>query len=302
MTNEQKSAPTAQDIQQALDQIAEQQPSLNDIVSAFRPLMLAQARIRCGLPLLDSPLPRLDAARLAQGAPLAGVEDFLSCAGLDLREYLDRAAREVLPALEEGLPALTAELGRLGQALADQALDAPACLEALLGGRQEELQAMGEGLGLPPTVLTFVFIQLAKPLLQQRTQALAPLLRDQPWQQGSCPVCGSMPELAILTGEGGQRWLRCSLCAHHWRAKRTACPVCGNEDQDKLQFLYAEGRERERVDCCKQCGNYVVCLDVRGMDRQPVWEVAALGLVHLDLVAQGSGLSPAARCAWNLVR
>jgi FdhE protein len=85
----------------------------------------------------------------------------------------------------------------------------------------------------------------------------------------------------------------------HWRFKRIACPVCGNEDQDQAGYLYAEGRERERVELCRRCGKYLVALDVRGIDQEPVWQVAGLGLVHLDLLAQQEGLVPAARCAWN---
>jgi FdhE protein len=107
--------------------------------------------------------------------------------------------------------------------------------------------------------------------------------------------------MAFMAGDGGQRWLRCSLCAHHWRFSRTRCPVCANDDQDKLEFFFAEGRERERVDICRQCGKYVVSLDARGLDSPPVWEVAALGLVHLDWLAQEQGLTPAAWCAWNQV-
>jgi FdhE protein len=105
--------------------------------------------------------------------------------------------------------------------------------------------------------------------------------------------------LAFLRGEGGQRWLRCSLCAHHWRFKRIACPVCGNEDPDQAGYLFAEGRERERVEICRSCGKYLAALDVRGLDQEPLWQVAALGLVHLDLLAQQEGLVPVARCAWN---
>jgi FdhE protein len=108
--------------------------------------------------------------------------------------------------------------------------------------------------------------------------------------------------MAYLQGEGGQRWLRCARCGHRWRFARTACPVCGNQDQDRMEFFFVEGRERERADCCHRCGRYVVTLDARGLDAPPVWAVAALGMVHLDLLAQEKGLAPAARSAWNQVR
>ncbi|MBI5522200.1 MAG: formate dehydrogenase accessory protein FdhE [Desulfarculus sp.] len=302
MQPETSPTPAAQPINQALDQLARQTPALKEVIEAFRPLKGAQAEIKAGLPALDQPLPAVDPARLAQGAPLAGVEDFLSCQGLDLPAYLRQAAGPLLPALKKGFPALAADLAALGAILEKGELDAEACLKALLGGDQDGLERLAKQAGLAPAAMGFILLQLAKPLLERRAQALATLLTGQDWRQGSCPVCGSLPEMAYLQGEGGQRWLRCSLCAHHWRFSRTACPVCANDGQDQLEFFYAEGRENQRVDLCRRCGKYLVTLDARGQDAPPVWEVAALGLVHLDLLAQEKGLSPASWCAWNQVK
>lgn len=302
MTPEPSPTPAVQRVVQSLDQLARQTPALKEVIKAFRPLKRGQAEIKAGLPALDQPLPLVDGPRLAQGAPLAGVEDFLACQGLDLAGYLRQAADKLLPALAKGLPALAPDLAALSGLLDKNELDAAAGLKALLGGDQEALEAQAQGAGLAPAALGFILLQLAKPLLERRAEALAPLLQGHEWRQGSCPICGSLPEMAFLQGEGGQRWLRCSLCAHHWRFSRTLCPVCGNQDQDKLEFFYAEDRQRERVDCCRACDKYVVTLDARGLDAPPVWEVAALGLVHLDWLAQERGLTPAAWCAWNQVR
>lgn len=302
MKSELSPTQAAQRVTQALDLLARQTPALRDVIEAFRPLKCGQAGLKAGLPALDQALPQVDPGRLAQGAPLARVEDLLSCQGLDLADYLAGAAQALLPALRKGLPALGPDLAALGQALGEKSLDLAACLESLLTGQHDALERCAKQAGLAPASLEFALLQLAKPLLERRAEALAPLLQGQEWRQGSCPICGSLPEMAFLQGEGGQRWLRCSLCAHHWRFSRTVCPVCGNQDQDKLEFFYAEGRQRERVDCCRGCGKYVVTLDARGLDAVPVWEVAALGLVHLDLLAQERELTPMAWCAWNQVK
>jgi FdhE protein len=187
----------------------------------------------------------------------------------------------------------------LRKALEDKRLEARAALGAILSGDAEALDLLALGANLPRPSLEFMLRELVKPLLERRAQALGRLLADQAWELGSCPICGSLPELAFLKGDGGQRWLRCSACAHHWRFKRITCPVCGNEEPDQTGYLYAEGAERERVEVCRQCNKYLVALDIRGLDREPLWQVAALGLVHLDLLAQREGLTPAANCAWN---
>ncbi len=292
----------ADKVNEALDALARHTPALREVLAAFRPLMAAQASLKAQLPTLDQRLPQVDAARLAQGVPLAGADDFLHNPELALPDYLEQAAGQLLPALAQGFTAMTPETQALRAALDNKTFNAAACLEDLLSGRQEQFEAHAGQTGLRPASLAFILLQLAKPLLEKRAQALAGLLTEQDWSQGSCPLCGSLPEMAFLQGEGGQRWLRCSLCGHHWRFSRTVCPVCANEDPEQLGFFFAEGRERERVESCQQCGKYLVSLDTRGLDQPPLWEVAALGLVHLDLLAQDKGLTPAAWCAWNQIK
>ncbi|MCF8033159.1 MAG: formate dehydrogenase accessory protein FdhE [Desulfarculaceae bacterium] len=280
-----------------LDGLVDKTPALAGVVAAFGPLLIQQALVKDGLPPLTEPQPEIDASRLAAGVPLAPGAALLD--GLDLTGYLRDAAPAILPALEQGLPALRGEVAALASALPGQAPRTEECLLALLDGEQAGCGGLAEGAGVSPEVLGFMLLALAKPLLEQRAVGLAPLLQGREWSQGCCPICGALPELAFLQGEGGQRWLRCSCCAHHWRFARMACPVCGNQDPEKREFFFAEGQERERVDYCTACGKYLLTLDLRGLDQKPMWAAAALGLVHLDLVARERGLVPAAVTPWN---
>lgn len=288
-----------QRVKQALDRMERDTPALAEIIAAFRPLLAAQAGIKAGLPALDSPLPSINAERLAQGEPLAGVADFLDVQGLDLSDYLGRVNKSLLPAMASQFPAQASGWEELGTALLDEA--GPSALEAFMAGESDALEVLAGRTGLDAASLEFVLMEMARPLLEQRAEAMGALLQDQPWLQGYCPVCGSLPALSYLRGSAGERWLRCSLCAHHWRFQRTACPVCGNEDQEKMDYFFVTGRERERVEACHNCGKYLLGLDARELDEPPVWQVAALGLVHLDLLAQEKGLVPTARSAWNQV-
>lgn len=292
-------AQAAQAVGQALDQMRAQTPALAEVIAALGPLRAAQAAFKAGLPALEGALPPADPARLGQGQPLADVADFLASPELDPADYLERAAAALLPAIAQGLPALAAGAEALGRILAAGAASARTWLEALLGGGGEALQGLARRAGLAPAALEFIRLELARPLLERRAEALAPLLAGESWPHGTCPICGAPPEMACLRGQEGQRWLRCARCAHQWRFARTCCPVCGNQDQDRMEFFFVEGRERERADCCCQCGRYVLTLDARGLDPPPLWAVAALGLVHLDLLAQAKGLAPAAWTAWN---
>ena len=42
-------------------------------------------------------------------------------------------------------------------------------------------------------------------------------------------------------------------------------------------------------------------IDLRGQFDESVLEVAAIGMVHLDVLAQAKGLLPVAVCVWNTV-
>ena len=286
-------AAPARELQNYLDGLAQETPGLAPVVAAFGPLLIAQARVKAALPPLDAP----DAGP-KDGEPLATPWELLAL-GTELGAYLRQAAEAILPAMREGFPALGNEAEALGQALRDGTLDATACLEALFKGDAEGLERRAQEAGRDPAALGFVLLALVKPRLEQAAEALAPGLEGREWSQGYCPICGEPPELAFLEGEAGQRWLRCSLCGHHWRFARLACPACGCEDQEQLEYFYAEGREDQRVDACHACGKYVLTLDLRGQDQPPAWAGAGLGLIHLDLLAQERGLTPNAWCAWN---
>lgn len=52
---------------------------------------------------------------------------------------------------------------------------------------------------------------------------------------------------------------------------------------------------------CQPCTDHVPCLDLRDRSSEPLLDVAALGLVHLDVPAQQHGFLPLAASACILV-
>jgi FdhE protein len=103
-----------------------------------------------------------------------------------------------------------------------------------------------------------------------------------------CPFCGEKPVGAVLRpeGEGGKRWLLCSLCATEWEFRRLVCPACGEEDHEKLPVFGAEEFPHLRVEACESCRTYLKAVDMtRDGLAQPV--VDELAAVPLDLWAAG---------------
>ncbi len=79
-----------------------------------------------------------------------------------------------------------------------------------------------------------------------------------------CPRCQGEPQLAILRpeGDGGKRWLLCSLCQTEWEFYRVLCPNCGERDHAKLPRFAGEGNGSVRVEACDSCRAYLKSFDL----------------------------------------
>jgi formate dehydrogenase maturation protein FdhE len=79
-----------------------------------------------------------------------------------------------------------------------------------------------------------------------------------------CPLCASSPMLGVLRieGDGGKRFLLCSLCLHEWEFRRILCPTCGEETENKLPVYVAEQFPHIRVEACETCRYYTRTIDL----------------------------------------
>jgi FdhE protein len=130
----------------------------------------------------------------------------------------------------------------------------------------EHLADLAEQAGVDDALLTTLSTQAVAPVLRAYAERLLPMIeRFDPehstegalWQRGYCPVCGGWPALAELRGVELARFLRCAACGSGWRARRLACPYCGNDDYRSLQTLTIENEQRFRVSVCENCRGYV---------------------------------------------
>jgi len=140
---------------------------------------------------------------------------------------------------------------------------------------------------------------------------LLALVKDLPWRQPTCPVCGGAPNMSVLrkSGEddaflkshGGRRFLRCSCCSSEWTYKRVSCPSCGCEEPDDLFVLRDPSRPSERADSCKRCKAFVLCLDSGELVDVPDADVAALTMLPLEIQACKQGFVPMALHPWSML-
>jgi FdhE protein len=102
--------------------------------------------------------------------------------------------------------------------------------------------------------------------------------------------CGERPVCAALRpeGDGGKRFLVCSICFAEWEFNRIRCPSCGEENHQKLPVYAAEQFPHVRVEACDACHTYLKSIDLT-KNGLAVPEVDELAAVALDVWAAEHG-------------
>ncbi|GAM09612.1 hypothetical protein OR1_01892 [Geobacter sp. OR-1] len=220
-------------------------------------------RIASGFPLVTAAELRMDRADL--GSFLQGVVSVLRQHGKENTELLDQFTR----------------------ALASGMLDPCPLILAVLERRRAPLDEAAAALGLPAPLLEYLIEIPIKISLELHSDTVPPdAVSD--WHEAFCPICGSRPGMAELSGEEGRRLLSCSTCFFKWPFKRLNCPSCGSEDTEKLSY-FTVGEGATRVDTCKACSRYIKTRDSRKGNSDVPLEIEDLLTIHLDLLASREG-------------
>lgn len=294
-------------IETALARAQAELPALGPLLAAFGPLLAARARLRLAAPGWTGPKPVIDPERYCQGAFVLAQTEF-GGGFEDMSAHLPQAAQALLPVMARSFPGIAGELDALGAAMASGALEPQALAAAGFG---EPLSVSGAAAvpGVAPATLHFAAGELVRPFVERQAQDLAALVKDLPWNQSVCPICGAAPNMSVLrrTGvddefiqaNGGRRFLRCSCCAAQWTHKRVSCPACGCEEPGELVNLRDPARSHERADACTRCKAFVLCLNSVELSEVPDLDVAALTMLPLEVQAKKQGFAPLAGHPWS---
>ena len=161
----------------------------------------------------------------------------------------------------------------------------PILMKAALASNYEAIEASAKSFSIDAPVLALLLHLSLRPSLLLIAQAVLEHLDLSLWNHGHCPVCGSPPRLADLSGEGGKRRLHCSLCETAWSYPRLRCPFCENDNRKELSYLRAESEEGLRVDLCGRCNNYLKTMDLREITGPVILPLDDVATWHLDIIA-----------------
>ena len=292
-----QTTPALHSIGLALTRAKAELPALQPLLDAFGPVLAVRARLRAAAPGWNGKRPVIDADRFCQGAFILADSGFQN-----MSAHLELAAKELLPVIAASFPALAAELSLLAEAIESGALKPKKLAGAAFG-------APVEVPGVSAETLAFAAAELVRPFIERQAQDLLALVKELPWNQPTCPVCGAAPNMSVLRksgdddafikSHGGRRFLRCSCCSSEWTHKRVSCPSCGCEEPDELLVLRDPARPFERADACTRCKAFVLCLDSGELVDVPDPDVAALTMLPLELKAREQGYVPMALHPWS---
>jgi FdhE protein len=138
--------------------------------------------------------------------------------------------------------------------------------------------------------LSFIALALLQPFahhLAQNTETKGNLIAPH------CPFCGCAPQLGVLRpeGEGGKRYLLCSLCVTEWEYRRVICPNCEESDKEKLPIFNSDQIPAVRLAACETCRTYLKCIDLC-VDGNAIPEIDDVASLPLSIWMTEHGFRP----------
>jgi FdhE protein len=204
-------------------------------------------------------------------------------------EVAEGILRPIFDVLPEGNEPLRAAHAALTAALAKHSGEHREIWESFLQHELEPWETWIETSECGTAALIFWGRACLRPSLEWTAERMleAHVLGDS-WQQGYCPVCGSLPALLYLHQEG-QRCGFCSWCGTEWGLARLQCPYCDNRDHESLGYLFAETEPDYRVQYCQLCKMYFKQIDQREQLDALFLPLEEWTTLHLDYLAQEDG-------------
>lgn len=233
--------------------------------------------------------------RRVQGAPLLERSKF----PYDKAQAKELFAEFLKLASEQQEP-LKGAAETIRKALDAGELDLEAMFQAHLDENPEFVNAWAERTPEAPRTMAFLVKSSLMPSLAAVAEALGPERDESPnWMHGHCPTCGSLPLLGCLEEKEGHRHFTCSFCLTDYKTKRLGCPICGEQDFDKLSFYSVDEEPGFRVDVCQSCQRYIKIADFRKLDRRSLPLLDDMSSLALDILAAKKGYSRATLSGWG---
>jgi FdhE protein len=285
---------TLQKLEKIMAGAMDRNPHSANIISAFRPLIIARTRIVDDLDLPGDVSFSVDEAQFKEGIPLARQNMYFRADDPFESVYLS-----LMPALKTGFSGLGGILEKFTGLVDSRTIRFHDFFKTYPSGGEDVLGQWAQLIDADVRVVGFLARAVARTILEKRAHDLAGLIKDVEWEKGYCPICGSFPNISKHKDGTGQRWLHCPMCNHEWRFRRVVCPCCENDDQKTMNYFHIEDKEQESAFACEMCKSYLITVNKVSdvADFEP--DISALSLAHVDMIMQEKGYLPMAQAEWS---
>lgn len=279
------SAVEPQTVKQAIALARVQKPAYKDLYALLEPLFLAQIEAAKSLELAPFELSsELVQTKWQEGFPLLQRWDFPVDA---------LSAETVLSRIKEHIPESNRQLSDARTALSESLARFPDSRQSIWQSfLQHDWEPWDEWIETAKTdtaSLLFLARSCLRPSIERtREDIFSRFSLPEDWFKGYCPLCGSLPSLLYLEGEG-ERKAYCSWCGTHWGIHRIQCPYCDNRAHESLGYIAIEAEPSYRAHYCRLCKTYFKLIDTREMLDTPYFPLEEWTTLHLDLLAQRAG-------------
>ena len=275
---------TTEDIKKAAAQLKELRPAYLQMLDFYEDVFVAQEESKKNIAIAPIQISdELLEIKSGQDIPLIDPAGFM----IDM-EAASRLCLAICDIAKTANPHMTQSAQKLLDAF-NRGFDLKSAFTHLLQESHAQIDKTAKQLDIEHNVLIFFLYNSINPSVRLGAEQLSVYLdRQDPWQPGYCPICGSPPVLSVLEDEG-RRFLICSFCWHAWSAKRVICPFCDQRDKKSLGYFFSEEEKEYRVYTCDNCKKYMKTIDTVKADRliyPPLEQVVTL---HLDMQASQKG-------------
>lgn len=279
---------TATNISSAIREIKKIKPEFELMFDLYERIFIEQENAAGSLHLDERRLTETIAESKRDGErPLVSISQFI----IDF----DSAARlfmRLCAILLSSEGELAASVRVIRDALDREAVSLRDSYSAFTGEDEAFFYALESDLRIDKQAYSFLLYNSMKPSLRLFAQRASAFLDpENPWEKGTCPICGSMPEMSVF-GKNGARTLVCSFCNHQWPSKRIYCPFCENTDHESLQYFSIEDEEEYRVDVCDKCHRYIKTIDTQKVSRYIYLPLEYLATPYIDYRFREMGFNP----------
>ena len=287
----------ASEIKNIIERAIEQNPQNIEIIKAFGPIITKQRQLaeQSSLKKLDCSL--IDKEKLKAGVPVSRqINLFLP------EDSWKEDAIFLASAVKKGMPQLAENIDQISDLIKEGKINPTDYFKVSPDGESKTANGWINDLKISPSNASFLMSLVGRVVLERRAKEITAVLGAFDWEKGYCPICGSFPSIALIEEEGGKRFLHCSLCGHDWRFTRVLCPYCENDAKQGMDYFYIEKKTQESAFVCDKCKKYLVTLYRAGSLFARDMDIAAINLIHLDMIMQDKGYEPMTFCAWNILK